>query len=197
MKHRCHHTRVLAVGLVVCGIVGWGPDPGAAQEHQAETESHEEEDSGHHANHIALFTGATSENADGGVTTSVSLGLDYERRVSPLIGLVVGGEAVFGGHEREALLGVLVNFHVARGLILGLGPGVEFSKERSEAHEEGPSAAGNEEGGESGTEVALRMGGLYEFDLGRRGTIAPTLYVDMISGKMPVWVGGVSVGVGF
>jgi hypothetical protein len=106
------------------------PQTGVGQEHQGEAAAHEEAEAGHHANHIALFTGATTENVEGGTSSSFSLGLDYERRLSTLIGLGIGGEVVFEGDEREGLLGVLLNFHATRGLILGFGPGVEFAKER-------------------------------------------------------------------
>ena len=90
---------------------------------------------------------------------------------------------VFEGEEREALVGLFVNIHATRGLVLSAGPGVEFSKEH---HAEGDvEAESAEASSESSTHAALRAGGLYEFELGRRATIAPAVYVDMISGKKP------------
>ncbi len=196
MRHRCCPTASFAVALMTFGA--WVvPQTGVGQEHQGEPVSHEEGEAGHHANHMAVFVGATTENVEDGTSSSFSLGLDYERRLSTWIGLAIGGELVFEGDEREGLLGVLLNFHATRGLILGFGPGVEFAKERPEEHEGDASAGSAEESSESETEAVFRAGGLYEFEVGRRYTVAPTFYVDMISGKRPVYVWGLSVGLGF
>jgi hypothetical protein len=166
--------------------------PGASlgQEHDAEGAEAEE---AFHKNHLSLFTGGTTESRDGSTSTYFSLGLDYERRISELIGLGVSGEFVFGGEEREALAGLLFNLHPAGGLVLAAGPGLEFAKER---HAEGEVEAQQEESGTE-THFGFRVGVLYEFEVGQRYSIAPSIYTDFIEGKEPTFVWGLAFGVGF
>lgn len=166
------------------------PSPYLAQEHHAEGEDAEE---AFHKNHLSLFTGGTTESSNGETSTSFSLGLDYERRVSRLIGLGLGGEFVFGGDEREALAGLYFILHPAGGLVLAAGPGVEFAKE---GHTEGEVEAQQEESGTE-THAGLRIGILYEFEVGHRYSIAPSIYTDFIEGKEPTFVWGLAFGVGF
>ena len=166
------------------------PSPYLAQEHHSEGESAEE---AFHKNHLSLFTGGTTESSDGETSTSFSLGLDYERRLSRLVGLGLGGEFVFGGDKRDALLGLLLNLHPAGGLVLAAGPGLEFAKER---HAEGEVEAQQEESGTE-THAGLRIGILYEFEVGHRYSIAPSFYTDFIEGKEPTFVWGLAFGVGF
>ena len=126
-------------------------------------------------------------------STSFSLGLDYERRVSRLIGLGLGGELVFGGDDREALAGLYFILHPAGGLVLAGGPGLEFAKE---GHAEGEVEAQQEESGTE-THAGLRVGIVYEFEVGHRYSIAPSVYTDVIEGKQPTFVWGLAFGVGF
>ena len=166
------------------------PSPSLAQEHHAEGEGAEE---AFHKNHLSLFTGGTTESSDGETSTSFSLGLDYERRLSRLVGLAGGGELVFGGDEREALVGLYLLLHATERLVLAAGPGLEFAKE---GHAGGEVEARQEESGTE-THAGLRVGILYEFEVGHRYTIAPSVYTDFIEGKQPTFIWGLAFGVGF
>lgn len=177
--------RIRFLTLLACSTVAL-PAPAFGQEHQAEE--------GVHPNHLSLFTGGTTESSDGETSTAFSLGLDYERRISRLVGLGIGGEFVFGGDEREALLGLLLNLHVAGGFILAAGPGLEFAQHLDEHGDEGHAEG---EGSETETHPGLRVGLLYEFEVGHRYSIAPSFYTDFIEGKEPTFVWGLAFGVGF
>jgi hypothetical protein len=166
------------------------PAVSVAQEHGAEGTGVEE---AFHKNHLSLFTGGTTESSDGETSTSFSLGLDYERRLSRLVGLAGGGELVFGGDEREALVGLYFLLHVTEGLVLAAGPGLEFAKE---GHAGGDVEAQQEESGTE-TRAGLRVGILYEFELGHRYSIAPSAYIDFLEDKQPTFVWGLAFGVGF
>ena len=72
---------------------------------------------------VSLFTGGTTESSGGETSTSFSLGLDYERRLSRLVGLAGGGELALGGEERDALVGLYFLLHATEGLVLAAGPG--------------------------------------------------------------------------
>lgn len=179
---------VTAVVLAFASLT-W-PQPAFGQEAHGEDEAAEEE---FHKNHLSVFVGGTTESSEGTSSTAFSLGLDYERRITRLIGIEAGGEAVFGGDDREALVGLLFNLHPVSGLILAAGPGLEFAKE---SH----SGTGAESEGEaSGTEThfALRVGILYGFEVGHRYSIIPSFYTDFIEGKEATFVWGLAFGVGF
>jgi hypothetical protein len=177
---------------LVIAIVSVAAFPGASlgQEHHSEAETAEE---AFHKNHLSLFTGGTTESGDSSTSTASSLGLDYERRLSQLVGLAVGGELVFGGDEREALAGLYLMLHPAGGLVLAAGPGVEFAKD---GHAGGEVETQQEESGAK-THAGFRVGLLYEFEVGHRYSIAPSIYTDFIEGKEPTFVWGLAFGVGF
>jgi len=179
----------LALGIAIV-VATTLPAVSVAQEHGTEgTEAQE----AFHKNHLSLFTGGTTESSGGETSTPFSLGLDYERRLSRLVGLAGGGELVFGGEEREALAGLYFLLHVTEGLVLAAGPGLEFAKE---GHNEGDVEAEQEESGTS-THAGLRVGIVYEFEVGHRYSIAPSIYTDFIEGKEPTLVWGLAFGVGF
>lgn len=174
----------LALGIAIVFVAAF-PDVSLGQEHHSETETAEE---AFHKNHLSLFTGGTTESSDGSTSTAFSLGLDYERRLSRLVGLAGGGELVFGGEQREALVGLYFLLHATEGLVLAAGPGLEFAKE---GHAEGEDESGTE------THAGLRIGVVYEFEVGHRYSIAPSIYTDFIEGKEPTFVWGLAFGVGF
>ena len=145
-----------------------------------------------HKNHLSVFVGGTTESSEDISSTAFSLGLDYERRITRLIGFEAGGEAVFGGEEREALVGLLLTLHPVSGLILGAGPGLEFAKEHS-----GTGAESEGEGSGTEAHLALRVGILYGFEVGHRYSIIPSFYTDFIEGKEATFVWGLAFGVGF
>lgn len=95
------------------------PAPHGPDQHHAE----------HHANHVSLFAGAstlTGETPEGGSGTAFTLGLDYERRLTRIIGLGLLAEYVAGGVGRAFFLGVPLFVHPVGGLGLTLASGVEF-----------------------------------------------------------------------
>lgn len=184
--------RGFVAAFVLACLVVWNAPVASAQEHEeavhvehAEAEHHE-----HHKNYGFLFLGGTTESIRDDSETHFSAGLTYERRVSDLIGLGIGGEFVFGGEGREALAGLLVIFHPVGGLGLAIGPGMQIGKEIH--HDE----LGHEE---EETEVlaALRTGLTYEFEVGGNWAVAPAAYVDFVDGKDPVLVWGLEFGLGF
>lgn len=166
----------------------------------SEGEANAEEE--YHANHIALFLGSsttTEEVPEGSSATSFTLGADYERRLSGLIGLGLLVDFAIGDFERTALLGVPLFVHPVGGLRLVAAPAVEFA---SEAESESPDMNGEaaqEESSEreSETGFAFRLGVGYEFELGERWSLAPEFNTDFISGKSATLVYGLSLGLGF
>ena len=178
----------LALGMAIVFATTL-PAVSVAQEHHSETDAAEGE---FHKNRLSLFTGGTTESTDGETSTSFSIGLEYERRLSRLVGLAGGGELALGGEERDALVGLYFLLHATEGLVLAAGPGIEFAKER---HSEGEVEAQEESGTE--THAGLRIGLLYEFEVGHRYSIAPSVYTDFIEGKEPTLVWGLAFGVGF
>ncbi len=167
--------RQVLASLGIAVLAAAWPRTSVAQEHHPEA---------FHANHVALFTGGTTESSEGLSSTHFSVGLDYERRLSHVVGVGLGGEWVFGGESREGLIGVDVVFRPVAGLGLAVGPGLEFAKERL---------------GEGGTEVnaGLRVGILYGFELGHEVSIIPKFFTDFFEGKEPTFVWGLAFGLGF
>ena len=152
-------------------------------EEHGEAEHHE-----YHKNNVFLFLGGTTESISDDPETSFSAGLTYERRVSQLVGIAIGGEFVFGGH-REALVGLLLVLHPTARLGLAIGPGMEFAQESHHGEH------GDEE--ETVVNAALRAGVVYEFPIGDQFMISPAVYVDIVDGSDPVLVWGAEFGVGF
>lgn len=48
-----------------------------------------------HQNHFSVFLGGTTESEEDETTTSFSIGVEYERRLSRLLGIGFGAEYVF------------------------------------------------------------------------------------------------------
>jgi hypothetical protein len=170
-----------ALFFVLLAFVG---APAAFAQEHGEAAHHE-----HHKNYLFLLLGGTTESISDDPETFFSAGLTYERRVSDLIGLGIGGEFVFGGEGREALAGLLLILHPVGGLGLAVGPGLEIAKE---SHgEEGHAEE------ETKTHAALRTGLTYEFEVGEKFAVAPAVYLDFVDGKDPVLVWGLEFGLGF
>ena len=155
-----------------------------------------------HQNHFSVFLGGTTESEEDETTTSFSIGVDYERRLSRLLGIGFGAEYVFVDVGRESLAGLLGFFHVTEGIVLLGGPGLEFVQEPlHEVEPEGEAGKISEPSEDVETEretnLAFRVGALYEFEVGHKYTIAPSLFVDFIENKDPAIVWGLSFGIGF
>lgn len=151
---------------------------------------HAEDDHGFHPNHIALFAGATTAlNKEKGGTTSFTLGADYERRITPKVGVMGLVDFAIGDHKRTVILAAMFAWRPADALRIALGPGAEWV-EKDEVGE----------GGETKTKrkayyvTASRLS--YDFHVGQL-SISPTLGLDFIGETKASLVYGVSFGLGF
>ena len=127
----------------------------------AEEEKGHEEHFGPHR--IELLLGNTHDDGENGFT----IGVGYEYRISPLVG--VGGliESVTG-EDREWILLVPVLFHPYKGWRFLLGPGFEGNRTKD-------------------NEFVFRVGAAYEFEIGR-WAIAPQFNLDFVDNrKVPVF----------
>jgi len=178
--------RAVLLALAAAFVAGLSlPRASLGQEH-AEGVRGEHEEHEYHKNAVFLFLGGTTESISDDPTTRFSLGLEYERRLSRAVGVSAGGEVVLGGEGREVLAGLLLILHPVGRFALAAGPGMEIGKEH---HGEGE--------GDTEVRAALRVGVLYDFEVGRRYAIAPAVYVDFIDGKDPALVWGANLGIGF
>ena len=116
-------------------------------------------------NRIGLFLGATTKDGHTGFT----IGLEYERRLSELIGVGAVAEATPNG--REFVGAVPVFFHPVGGLAFSIGPG--FSVENGHAH------------------FLVRFGVGWDFELPAGLSLAPTVSYDLTEGTEDAVVYGV------
>ena len=140
------HIRLALAALLAASV----PSVAYAQSEEAVDEA----DEGSH--HLSVISGLTYvEEAD---ETAYTLGIDYEYRVSELLGVGFVAERAFGDVDATTLLAV-ADFHLTEGLAMQVGPGIEFAE---------------------GEEFAVgRFGVLYEFELGGGFTISPQAHYDL------------------
>lgn len=149
---------------------------GNAVEETAEIAPHEHEAHEFHRHHVAiLFGGATTSEEHRNDRHGFVGGLDYEYRFSRWVGVgaVMEGAA---GNLRDGVFVGSVFLHPWKGLLLGVGPGLEF--------------------GSNGTEYLTRFAIAYQIPLWRRFSIAPDFSVDLVK-TQPIYVYGVALGIGF
>lgn len=104
---------------------------------QEAIEDHADEDHHFHHNHIAAFLGATTPlDKERGGTTSFTVGVDYERRFTAVIGAMALADFSFGDLKREAIFAAQFAIRPIEALRLALGPGVELVEE-DEIQEDG------------------------------------------------------------
>lgn len=149
----------------VLSVFAWLCLFGAAQ---AETGTHEDEHA-HHKNEIAGFVGLTHEGRDDGL----SLGVEYERRVTEAFGIGALAERTSGDFDYW-VFAVPLTLHVDRWKF-AIAPGIEKTDEHE--HEMARLTAG------------------YEFDLGE-AIATPSFSIDFVDGE-EVYVLGVAIGFGF
>lgn len=141
-------------------------------------------DAAHHS-HVAVFGGATTNlTAD---HTDPTLGIEYEYKPAAWHGKAGVGafaELTFAEHTEKILGGGLV-FHPMEGLRIFTGGGVMVAE-----HEDPVTNQLETE-----TKALLRLGGGWDFHLGRL-TLGPTVYYDVAKGHRAL-VYGVAVGTGF
>lgn len=132
-----------------------------------------ETDHGEHPHHLSLLVAGTHvEDED---ETAVTIGVDYEYRVSELLGVGFVVEHAFGELDATSILAV-ADIHVWQGLAVQVGPGVEF------VHDE--------------ERLIGRLGALYEVELGDGFTLSAQVHYD-ISEREDAVVFGVAFGRAF
>ncbi|SHF44331.1 hypothetical protein SAMN05444483_101126 [Salegentibacter echinorum] len=146
-----------------------------AQTNDAENNSHT------HKHHIALFNGATTNFSH--ESTSYTIGLDYEYRISKLFGLGLLGEYI-AAESGEFLAGVPFFVHPYKGLKFVAAPMAVFLEE----HTSGEHKVEKE------TEFAFRFGTGYDFHF-KGFSIGPDINFDF--GKTEALNYGLSIGFGF
>ncbi len=166
MVRRCSLTwdKVVIVGVLATGLTLSVP-VSAADVERSHSEAHE------HHHHIAVIIGNThTEHGEDAFT----IGLDYEYRVSSLIGVGVLGEYAAGDIDTW-VVGVPFALHPVAGWRLTAMPGLEIH--------EGESA------------FLFRTGVGYEFEL-NEFTVMPEINADFVDGETNLFFGA-SIGVKF
>lgn len=126
----------------------------------------------HGPNHLSLLLADTHVDGEGNNGT---LGVDYEYRVSPLLGLGTVIEHASGDLEATTLLAV-ADVHLYQGFIMQIGPGFE--------HRDNENVS------------VARAGFLYEFEY-QNFTLSPQLHWDYHNGETNAFVAGIAVGFSF
>ena len=119
-------------------------------------------------NLVSVFIGNTQRGSSNGA----SLGLEYERRLSTLIGL--GAFAEYAGGDIDAVrIGVPVFFHPHAGWVFKLAPGTEI--EHADA------------------QFMMRAGVENEFEVASRWILIPQINADFIDRRGTMLIYGLSV----
>ena len=126
----------------------------------------------HEPNHLSVFVGNTDFSEHG---SGLTLGIDYEYRVSPLLGLGSVVEYAYGSLDALTVLAV-ADIHITDQFIVQVGPGFEHSSEHDFA--------------------VTRLGTLYEYRY-HGYTISPQLHVDYHFGHGSSVVAGLALGFDF
>ena len=158
------------------------------------SETGESGNDGHHdwhPNHIAMFLGGvTPVSSDN--STVFAIGIAYERRFSPLLGIEGLVDFGIGDHKRTALFAAGPTFRPftllagSRGrdllapLKLGIGPGFEIVDKK----------------GKTSVHFLVGVGTGYDIHLGKF-TLTPTVYVDFIGETETNVTYGLYMGWGF
>ena len=138
------------VGLLLAAILWLGVSNNSVAD---ETESSAEPRNG-----ISVFVGNTQNGSENGA----SLGLEYERQLSPLIG--VGFYVEYAGGDFDSTsMGVPVFFHPHAGWAFKVAPGMNFE--------------------DGGPNFGLRLGFGYEFDIAPKWSLVPELNADFVGGE--------------
>ena len=120
--------------------------------------------------HLSVFLGGTHVlNED---HTGETIGLDYEYRVSHLLGVGFVAEYAFEDVDATTLLAV-ADIHSKSGFIAQVGPGVEFT--------------------DHGDRFLFRIGALYEFEFDDF-TVSPQFHIDIAENADDSLVFGLAIG---
>lgn len=169
-------------------------DPG---ELKYEAEEH------HYRNHGGLFLGVAN-NSDAG-TTQFAIGLDYELKfpnTNPVLGLGLIAEASLGKHN-EYLFAMPLFLHPYNNLKLFIAPGYIYASETEEVvptnkfkDRDYPMVVDEEDISYSSGHLLMRFGTGWDFHIGERFSITPSVSMDLVQVEM-IWVFGVSAGFAF
>jgi len=162
-----HFKRVLFFFLFAVLLL---PAATVADEAHVEAEEHE-------IRHVlSLFLGVTDE---GHGDSEFTQGLEYAYRVTQRWG--VGGLVEYAGGDQRNVVGVVpFSWFPHAGWVLLAGPGVEFHNGRETTP---PGEGQSPEVDEDETNFVFKVGAAYEFELGRRFMLAPTVNVDFVDGE--------------
>ena len=109
-------------------------------------------------NGVGIFVG----NTQNGSLNGASIGFEYERKMTSLIG--VGAIAEYAGGDFESVgLFVPVFFHPHAGWVFKIAPGLHIA--------------------DSKTSFQVRAGIGYEFNVARKWALAPQLNADFVDGE--------------
>jgi hypothetical protein len=166
------HAVIFGLALLV---LSWVAAPLMAQE---STEAEQE-----HRNAVELFIGGVTETDES--ATGLGVGLGYVRHLSTMWGLGVSAELSSTDVSRDWVVIIPVYLYPTGGLVLWTGPAIEGSKDMSEGGGDN----------ERSTNLGVRFGTAWEFEVGERFTLSPEVNLDLIDGSV-TWVYGLSFGVG-
>ncbi len=146
-----------------------------------------------HKNHIALFSGATT-NLDH-ESTAYSLGLDYEYRMGKLFGVGLMGEIVFA-KSKEFIIGVPVFIHPVKGLKCTISPIAIIAEEHLEVdpHSDPHYEDSHGESVNKDAQFGARIGLAYDFHIWKF-SVGPAVSFDVANTQALVY--GVNIGLGF
>jgi hypothetical protein len=172
--------------IIACAIIAsTGATCLPAQEEPAAEPRHDgQRDHEFHRNNVGVFVGITAggEEEDGGKEdASGTIGIEYERRLTRILG--IGVVAEFAGGERRDHVGVIpLTIRPGRRAKFVVGSGWERSS--------------GSEIGDGHTEPLARLGFMYEFEVVPGNHVSPGLNVDIVDGETLVVVGA-TIGWGF
>lgn len=126
----------------------------------------------HGPHHLSVLVADTHVSGEG---DNFTIGIDYEYRLSKLLGVGAVVERAFGELDATTVLAV-ADIHLQHGLIVQVGPGFE------RRHDENVFVA--------------RIGMLYEFELDNL-TLSPQLHWDYHDGEANAIVAGLALGFSF
>lgn len=126
----------------------------------------------HGPHHLSILLADTHINSEG---DNATFGIDYEFRVSPLLGLGAVIEHAYGEVDATTLLAV-ADIHIYEGFIMQVGPGFEHR--------------------ESENVFVARAGILYEFEY-ENFTLSPQLHWDFHQSEANAIVAGIALGFSF
>ena len=196
-----HYLKISCIPLIL--LLLFSSDVFAQKEDTKQSESHDSTTAQHgahyHPNHVAIFTGGTTE-LEKGKDTNFTLGIDYVRRFteSGRVGIGVFGEVIFAEHT-EYLFGIPLYVYPTNHFWLRAGPGVEIYEDEKERSSDSTVPSASKTSGESYKETKadffMRAGLGYDFEV-TGFTIGPNASFDFFREKV-TFVWGIALGKGF